>query len=88
MDAGSTPSTVAATVNRWAAYALGAVFLYLLSSGPIIAAACWLREWTHNDAFYQVFWLYYPLFALGHDNPIVWYIEFWVVDVFDTVGPG
>ncbi len=88
MDTENTSSTVTATVNRWAAYALSAVLLYLLSSGPVIATACWLREWTRNDAFYQVFWLYYPLFILGPDNPIAWYIEWWVVDVFDTVGPG
>jgi hypothetical protein len=33
-------------------------------------------------------WLYYPIFAMGHDNPIGAYIEWWVVSVFRTVGPG
>lgn len=62
--------------------------LYVLSSGPVLALGFWLREKTGVDAFYVVLWLYYPLFAWGRDTPIFRYIEWWVVDVFHTVGPG
>lgn len=75
-------------LNRWTLHAIVILVIYVLSSGPVIALACWLREWTGNDAFYYVFWVYFPLLMFGHNNPIMWYIEWWVVDVFDTVGPG
>ncbi len=61
--------------------------MYLLSSGPVLATAFWLREATGWDGFYAVMFLYLPLFALGHDNPLGAYIEWWV-ELFDTVGPG
>jgi hypothetical protein len=64
------------------------VCLYVLSSGPVPGLAFRLREATGNDAFYLVMWVYYPLIAAGHGNPIDSYIEWWVVDVFHTVGPG
>ena len=60
---------------------------YLLSSGPVLATAFWLRETTGWDAFYGVMWVYYPLIVLGHDHPIDAYIEWWV-KLFGTVGPG
>lgn len=64
--------------------------LYVLSSGPILALAFWLREQTGRDQFYAVMWLYAPLFKLGafRSGPLAKYIEWWVVDVFRTVGPG
>lgn len=61
---------------------------YVLSSGPILGLAFWLRETLHDDRFYAAMWLYYPLFILGHDNLIGSYIAWWVVNVFHTVGPG
>ncbi|MFO1094034.1 MAG: hypothetical protein U0992_12090 [Planctomycetaceae bacterium] len=62
--------------------------LYVASSGPMLGAAFRLREITHRDEFYSVMWLYYPLLMGGHNGPIDAYIEWWVVSVFRTVGPG
>lgn len=73
---------------RWGGYLLIFLVLYVLSSGPVLGAAFWLRETTHIDAFYAVIWLYYPLLFLGRFEPLMHYIEWWVVDVFHTVGPG
>ncbi len=63
-------------------------FLYILSSGPMIGLGCWLREATRWDGFYGVLYVYYPLLMFGHDHFMMHYIEWWVVDVFHTVGPG
>ena len=62
--------------------------LYVLSSGPVMATAFWLREATGWDGFYAVMYFYFPLLAMGHTNLMGAYIEWWVVDVFGTVGPG
>ena len=62
--------------------------LYVLSSGPVLGLGLWLRQATHRDGFYAVMFLYYPLLVMGDGNPVGAYIEWWVVDVFDTVGPG
>jgi hypothetical protein len=67
--------------------AIGLV-IYVLSSGPVLGIAFYLREATNRDGFYAVMWLYYPLLMLEHGNPIDSYIEWWVVSVFHTVGPG
>ncbi|PHR93992.1 MAG: hypothetical protein COA78_32210 [Blastopirellula sp.] len=61
---------------------------YLLSSGPVLGLAFWLREATGWDQFYLVMFLYYPILIFGHENWLMFYIEWWVVDVFHTVGPG
>jgi hypothetical protein len=60
---------------------------YVPSSGPVLAAAFWLREATGWDGFYGAIWLYYPLFAFGRWEPLHAYIEWWV-ELFGTVGPG
>lgn len=73
---------------RWLIAPFLTAALYLLSSGPILGIAFRLRESTHNDNFYAVMWLYYPLLLSGQNGPAMRYIEWWVVDVFDTVGPG
>ena len=62
--------------------------LYVLSSGPVLATTFWLREATGWDGFYSAMIIYYPLLAMGHNNPVDAYIEWWVADVFGTVGPG
>jgi len=67
---------------------LSILVIYVLSSGPMLGLAFRLREATGRDEFYAVLFVYYPLFALGRDNPIDSYVEWWVVDVFQTVGPG
>ena len=71
----------------WGVVLLLFVAAYVLSSGPVLATAFWLREATGWDGFYGVMWVYYPLIVLGHDNPIDDYIEWWV-KWFGTVGPG
>ena len=64
------------------------VVAYLLSSGPILATAFWLREATHWDGFYMAMWLYAPLLYVFRPDSIVGdYIEWWV-ELFGTVGPG
>ena len=77
-----------ADLLRWLITPVLVVALYVLSNGPVLGVAFRLRESTHSDSFYAVMWLYYPLLIGGHDSPIMRYIEWWVVDVFDTVGPG
>ncbi len=75
---------------RWLTVVLLAVVAYVLSSGPVLATAFWLREAMHWDGFYMAMWLYYPLHAAGCLNPdgiISQYIEWWV-ELFGTVGPG
>ena len=72
--------------SRFGVLAALAIPLYWLSSGPVLAAAFWLREATGVDAFYSVMWLYYPLLMLPR---VLWdaYITWWV-ELFGTVGPG
>lgn len=85
-------SDLSAEIGRYAKYAaLGVLCLaiYLLSSGPVIALGCWLRETTRWDGWYGVFYLYYPVFyCFGRESIFFYYVEFWVVNVFHTVGPG
>jgi hypothetical protein len=71
----------------WGVVLLLVVAIYVLSSGPVLATAFWLREATGWDGFYAVMWVYYPLIVLPHSNPIDAYIEWWV-KLFGTVGPG
>jgi hypothetical protein len=74
----------------WPAAIVAVPLLYVLSSGPVLATAFWLRETTGRDAFYNVMWLYYPLIAF-RDNwageLIDRYVTWWV-NLFGTVGPG
>ncbi len=82
------PTSERAKRVSWPQVILLAVIGYVLSSGPVMAVGFWLREATGWDGFYAVMWLYAPLLLLGHNNPVMYYIEWWVVDVFGTVGPG
>jgi hypothetical protein len=75
------------TLYWWLLGLVLALLVYILSSGPVLAASFWLREATGWDGWYASIYLYLPLFALGHNNPIDWYIEFWV-RLLGTVGPG
>jgi hypothetical protein len=84
----STKGSWIALLIRWMTVLIAVPCLYVLSSGPVLGLAFRLREATGNEAFYLVMWLYYPLIAAGHGNPIDSYIEWWVVNVFRTVGPG
>lgn len=63
--------------------------VYVLSSGPVLGLAFWLRERTGLDQFYAIMWLYYPIVILRpHSDLLYRYIGWWVIDVFHTVGPG
>lgn len=75
------------SLSWWGLALLLVVAGYILSSGPVLATAFWLREATGWNGFYSIMWLYYPLIVLGHGNPIDAYIEWWV-KLFGTVGPG
>ena len=74
-------------ITVWMFLVLMIPVIYVFSSGPVLAAAFWFREATGWDGFYAVMYLYFPLFALGHNTPIGSYIEWWV-ELFGTVGPG
>ena len=63
------------------------LILYVLSSGPVLATAFWLREKTGWDGFYAVMFLYLPLLWLGHDQPVDAYIEWWAW-LIGAPGPG
>jgi hypothetical protein len=63
-----------------------AALAYVLSSGPVLAVAFWLREATGWEGFYAAMWLYYPL-LVRRTEPVDAYITWWV-NLFDTVGPG
>ena len=73
---------------RWAIWLVVIAIVYIASSGPMIGLGFWLRESTGVDAFYAVMALYYPILAMGHESPFVAYVEWWVIEVFHTVGPG
>ena len=84
----SVPKTsVQRRAGPWAVLLVGFVVLYILSSGPVLATGFWLREATGWDGFYGVMWLYYPLLAWGHWQPLDWYATWWC-NLFHTVGPG
>ncbi|MCG8448506.1 MAG: hypothetical protein MI725_02865 [Pirellulales bacterium] len=72
----------------WSIVLLLGPILYVLSSGPVIGMAFKLREATGWEWCYGVLFIYYPLFLFGPDSFLIAYIEWWVVDVFQTVGPG
>lgn len=81
------PRTNRRRIPAWAIVFFAVPFVYVLSSGPVLATAFWLREATGWDGFYSVMPVYYPLIVWGHDHPVHWYIEWWV-KLFRTVGPG
>ena len=62
-------------------------FVYLLSSGPVLATAFWLRDRTDWDGFYSVTWLYWPLLEGPLAWPIMFYIQWWT-QLFGTMPPG
>lgn len=74
-------------LSRRVILACGCIVAYVLSSGPVLAAAFWLREATGWDRFYAVLFVYYPLLILGRQSPVAAYIDWWV-KLLHTVGPG
>ena len=82
------PRGLLSAMSRWCVNIILLLVLYVMSSGPVLAIAFRLREATGWDGFYAVMFVYYPIAAMGHGGPLSAYIEWWVVDVFNTVGPG
>ena len=75
-------------VWEWIGLGMFLLVLYVLSSGPVLAGAFWLREATGRNEFYSVGFFYYPLFKISNpDNVLMLYIGWWV-ELFGTVGPG
>jgi hypothetical protein len=64
-----------------------ALAAYGLSSGPVLAAAFWLRDRTGWDRFYGVMWLYAPLRIAAHGTPAEAWFLFWT-DMLGTGFPG
>lgn len=84
-------STRTSRPNRWRRRVIittVVLMLYVLSIGPVLGIAFRLREATGWDGFYMVMWIYYPI-LIFHPVPFLdGYLEWWVSDVFSTVGPG
>lgn len=74
--------------SLWWIGILFAPVLYVLSSGPVLGLAFWLRESTGWDGWYTALFLYWPVLGPAPDSLLGRYIEWWVVEVFHTVGPG
>ncbi len=71
----------------WVVLLVGSLVLYVLSSGPMLAIGFKLRDLTGWNGFYGVIWLYYPLLACGHWQPLDLYVSWWC-RLFNAVGPG
>ena len=72
----------------WLAAVAILLVLYVLSAGPVIALGCWLRDTTHWEAFYIVFYLYYPVLFTGWDNDLFEAYLMWWMHLFGTTPPG
>lgn len=77
----------ARSLPHWLGWSAVVLILYVLSSGPVLSSAFWLREHTGRDEFYAAIWLYFPLALLGPDSLAHEYIEWWC-ELLHTVGPG
>lgn len=73
-------------LSQWSVGVIASSIAYVLSSGPVLAGGCWLRETTDWDGFYAVFWLYVPLLYV-RVAPLDAYVSWWF-RLFGTVGPG
>ena len=75
-------------LGRLSALFFGLTLIYVLSSGPILATACRLREFTGNDGWYATFIPYWPLLTtVGRDSLVGQYIDWWFAFA-GAVGPG
>jgi hypothetical protein len=74
--------------GHWATTIVALLVIYVISSGPILAIGCWLRDATDWDGFYAVFYLYLPiLYAVGDVDLVESYLMWWM-KLFDTMPPG
>lgn len=71
----------------WLVIFLSAPFVYVLSSGPVLATAFWLRDKTHWDGFYSAVWLYRPLLEGPLGYPFWFYVGWWT-QLFGTMPLG
>lgn len=78
----------AETGNHWWTAMFVVPAVYWLSSGPVLGLAFWLRESTGWDGWYGALFLYWPVLGPSPESLMGRYIEWWVVEVFHTVGPG
>lgn len=74
--------------GNWGIWLIALPVLYVLSSGPVMGLCFWLRESTGWDGWYYVMLIYWPLRRIFRYEVMGSYIEWWVVDVFHTIGPG
>lgn len=82
-----TPAGSSSSIVRYVG-AVGLVaVVYILSSGPVLSVAFWLRERTGRDEFYWTMWLYLPLLLMGPESVFHRYVEFWV-GIVGAPGPG
>jgi hypothetical protein len=61
---------------------------YVISSGPILAIGCWLRDATDWNGFYAVFVLYLPILYLVGDVDVFEAYLMWWMKLLDTMPPG
>jgi hypothetical protein len=74
--------------GHWAATIVVLLVVYAISSGPIMAIGCRLRDATGWDGFYAVFYLYLPiLYPLGDVDLFESYLMWWM-ELFGTTPPG
>ena len=74
--------------GHWTATIVALLVIYAISSGPILALGCRLRDATDWDGFYAVFYLYLPiLYPLGDVDLVESYLMWWM-RLFDTMPPG
>ncbi len=65
--------------GHWAATIATLLVIYVISSGPILAIGCWLRDVTDWDGFYAVLYLYLPLLnPLGDVDFAESYLMWWM----------
>lgn len=74
--------------GHWSGLIVAALVAYVLSSGPVLALGCWLRDKTDWNGFYAVFALYLPLlYTVGDVDAFEAYIRWWM-NLLDTMPPG
>lgn len=74
---------------HWLTLAAAGAAGYFLGSGPVLAAACWLRDATGWDVFYAVEWMYPVRLMPGAAAGEAWlsYVRWWM-ELLGTHLPG
>jgi hypothetical protein len=74
--------------GHWAATIVAVLATYVLSSGPVMALGCRLRDATDWDGFYAVFYVYLPLLYPLADVDLFESYLMWWMKLFGTMPPG